>query len=621
MQHPKTRAFALLAIVGTQIGSHASAGGIERFCSGLINTMVTERWASSNGIAWEVCGGPGTNPSPSAPGDYLAPGYPPLTSPLVQALTPSQRPMTQSIFRAIAAWNTAGLSTAVPRVANFTFSTPTIVPNHRAIQDFINQPPEEMGFVPKAWWNTLNQPGGRADNINTITMWDGPSTFATMGGPQVLAATGVRPGALGAIAEVDIAINARMGPATTGPRYWSFVEENASLGVTLATRTDFNPNTPTFTDPVFGYVDLEGLLVHEFGHFAGLGHTLVDATNLGSVSTFPTMFSEAQNEPFATTVSTLTLNGWVTAPADASVTAVKGILGRSGRTLETDDLFAIAEGYPLTASNPYWQQTGQLAGTIVTSTGVAQPGVAVTAVSATQPDLVRVGTVSLAGGSYRITGLPPGSYYVKIETVDRGYFGAYFQELDVPNFVQTPFNGGCLNQLPFFGTEWFNSTGGSDEPLTETSNTTATPVTVTAGLTTTANLRMNTQPNNLRVRQVLPPTTPPSPQPFASGRGVRARVGDNLLFVADGMPAGTVAVLVLDVAHTMIPFGTDLIEVNPVNPVVSLTAIADATGTANFASTVPATAARANFFAQVGYVNATGGISFTNSVNVWVAQP
>ena len=594
---------ALLGFLAcSQLASLARAGGIERFCVAPSGTQVTERWLNPNNVNWRVCGGPGQAPAPAPVGNYLAPGYPPSLATIVAQLPDNQRPMLQSLFRAIATWNNASISPAVPRVSNFSFATPTVA--NRVMAPYVpGLPAGEMGYAALSWWSR------GLDSQNTITLWDGESSFVGMGGPQTLAITGVFAGASGAISEADIVLNARMGPALTGPRFWSFVEDNAALNVTLATRLDFAPSTPTFTDPVLGYADLEGVLVHELGHFAGLGHTLVDATNVLNASTFPTMFAEAQNETFAATVSTLTAAGWVTHVANPAVTAREGILGRSARTLEFDDLFAIADGYPLPAGNPYWTQTGTISGFVQSTAGVLTRGVAVTAVSATQPDTVRVGTLTYAGGVYRITGLPPGQYFLKIEQVDRGYAGAYFPLFDVPNYVQGVQQAGCVPLPPLFGAEWFDSTGINESP-TETSNANATPVTVTAGVTTTANLRMNSFPNQLVVRN--------NTANVGSPRGIRAQVGQTVEFIVSGTSPGAPTLLGFDLQHTMIPLGTQMLEVNPV---ITFSAVADASGVARFSIPIQSTSARGNFIGQAGFLDPAGNLLLTNSVNMWIAEP
>jgi hypothetical protein len=464
-------------------------------------------------------------------------------------------------------------------------------------------------YAPIVNWNNSAGP----DNINEITLWEGDTSFpASMGGPGALAITSALANPLtGAITEADIALQART-PIGGTQTYWSFTEDNVALAATFATKGNFSPTTPTFTDPILGYADLQGTLVHELGHLAGLGHTLVDATNVGASSAFPTMFCEAQSEPYSATVS-IPASGctFVTQPTTANLTSYHGRLAASARTLELDDLFAIADGYPVPAGDPYWVQTGSMSGIVRDASGAPVRGVSVIAVSASQPDTTRVGTLTYLGGTYTITGLPPGSYFVKIERVDRGVpgSGAYFMDLDVPNYVETAANSGCVNPLPAVSSEWFDSA----ESATETSNANATAVTVTAGATTTVNFVLNSLPNQLVVSLA-------GSMAQSSARGARttALPSATAYFYVSGVPPGGYVSLFFDVQHTMTLFSGQLVEVNPV---ATYSTFADPTGVAKFPISITKPMARTNFFGQAMWIDSFGNPQFTNSVNLWISDP
>lgn len=604
---------ALTALAFVGIASESNAGGIERFCAPGFS-QVTERWSTSGPLPWAVCTGPASGNT----GFYSAPGYPPiglsLSCPFIGSLPDNQKPAFQSIYRALAVWNGATVPTVGTPASAFSFAVPASA-TKRPLAINPNLPASEGGYVPHAWWSAL---GAGLDGVNEITLWDGPSTFpANMGGPGALAITGVAANANGIITEADMAIPARMTLTPTGGGVaranWCYVEDNTAIGVTLGTRSNWTQ--ATFTEPLFGYVDLEGLVVHELGHVAGLGHSLIDGVNIGNTSNFPTMFGEAQNEAYSATISVANGCGsYLSFPTNTANTAVQGILARSARTLELDDVFAIAEGYPLPANAPYWAQTGRITGTVVGAPGQTFPGMSIVAVNAAQPDALRVGTLSYFGGAFAIQGLPPGTYYLRMEAVDKlsaANPAAYFLESDVPNYVQSAANWGCVPNPPQqFGAEWFDSTG-TGESTTETSNANATPLTVTAGGTVTVTFRPNNLPNQLRAS-----TTGSAAQ--STWRGVRVNPGNTVDFFVSGLPAGGFAGLSFDVQHTFFPFGSQLVEINPV---VNFSATADAAGVARFTLVIDPSWARSNFMAQAFFVDAAGNILLTNSINMWVRGP
>jgi hypothetical protein len=198
---------------------------------------------------------------------------------------------------------------------------------------------------------------------------------------------------------------------------------------------------------------------------------------------------------------------------------------------------------------------------------------------------------------------------VKIELVDRGPAPAYFREFDVPNFVQSPANWGCVNPLPTPASEWFDAA----EAATEASNANATAITVTAGATTTANLVINSLPNQLFVSAT-------GSLAQSSPRGVRvpATAGTNVDFFVTGVPPGGFATVFFDLAHTTIPFGAQIAEVNPV-AVFSTTA--NGAGVAQFTIPITPGLARGNFLGQAAFIDAAGNVQLTNSLNMWVTGP
>lgn len=189
-----------------------------------------------------------------------------------------------------------------------------------------------------------------------------------------------------------------------------------------------------FQQPVDGFADVEGVCVHEFGHAAGLGHSVVDSEVAQDSSLVPTMYPYAQTESFSGTLVQQVgcSSSGIQGVADPSGTTFGGILGRSARTLEPDDVAAINRGYAQPALDSVY---GAIEGSVSLFSTVA--GVSVVAVSVSQPDKVRIGTLTyhrfpLTGPkTFRLSGLPPGEYCVFAEPIDLGYIDAF----SVPGYV------------------------------------------------------------------------------------------------------------------------------------------------------------------------------------------
>jgi hypothetical protein len=602
------------------------AGDPEHFCTA--GTPYTEAWPPGTQVQWELCHGQATLQS-------VAPGFPRMIDnsqpgmvfcPYAPSL--SDHPGFQSLTRAIDAWNSA----CTPGGRCTTFSLATL-PNQ--YQPAGGPGPCPAGTILNPW-----------DTFNRVSLFEPLSTFGGVGFEFVLAITVVTTNVTwtsGVITDADIAFQA-LGDCST--QNWSFVEENAALGMTFATTLSGLP-----PQPALGYVDLQGAAMHEFGHFAGLGHSMVDSTAASNGTQFPTMFDTAQVEPFKTTVRlppaavncsvSSTFSTWPQFLADGTNTIVGGILGRSARDLTDDDEHAIVNGYSGVSSPTF----GSVSGIVYNDSFTTQPGAHVVLFRDGQIDKTAVGTFAYTNGAFRFDGLLPGTYYMYTEwpEIDRTGVGGpsngfYWLTGGVPNFIFPVFapGFGCVASLPngtFYQYEFFDNA----EPSFSERAMTASPILVTAGANQVADIAcpLRSQafdPDTLRVRDDLLTT------PRWSSRGVRLErststttLPRSVTFRAEapsGVFDGDVVTLYLDYARNPV---IDNGQMRLVTGAASVTAIPGqrvgvvSGGFAEFQVTIRRADALRNVFAQAVFADSIGGGMtqniWTNPVNVWVASP
>lgn len=145
-------------------------------------------------------------------------------------------------------------------------------------------------------------------------------------------------------------------------------------------------------------------------------------------------------------------------------------------SLKPDDAAAMSVLYPAAG---YLNSVGTIAGTITDQEGNILSGVNVVAVNAANGDVYSTVSDYYSGdngrfvnsfspaGSYRIEGLPPGEYYVRIEPIN-----PYFTGGSLVASYETPVNTDVWR-------EWYNGENESGNMLTDNSNE-KTAVTVTA---------------------------------------------------------------------------------------------------------------------------------------------
>lgn len=196
----------------------------------------------------------------------------------------------------------------------------------------------------------------------------------------------------------------------------------------------------------FPLADFEGVTFHEFGHYSGMGHTVVNGQNIALGDTSgPTPF-----------------NTYGQSPGDQTETMYPFALQGGGQiTPHADDIAYFSFMYP---SDTYFAESGTIVGQILTPSGEPITGVNVIARNVADPFVDAVSAISgdrEGSGIYTLNGLTPGAAYtVHVDQILQG------------GFSTTPV------ALP--GPEEFYDAGESNDATVDDPSV-ATPVVVAAG--------------------------------------------------------------------------------------------------------------------------------------------
>jgi hypothetical protein len=216
-------------------------------------------------------------------------------------------------------------------------------------------------------------------------------------------------------------------------------------------------NGPSFGDPVAA----KDVMVHEFGHYTNLAHTVVNGQILG----FDDTSGPTPNNTFGTPLVTVieTMYPFYFGPISGT------------QTLEKDDVSSVSQLYPAAT---FAATTGTIAGAIKASDGTTRlSGVNVIARNVLAPFLDAVSAVSgdftdgtaqsdPVVGTYRLRGLTPGAQYaLYVDQILAGGFST--PPITLPN-VEEFYNGAAES-----------SNGATDDPSV------FTPIASVAGVPTT----------------------------------------------------------------------------------------------------------------------------------------
>ena len=199
-------------------------------------------------------------------------------------------------------------------------------------------------------------------------------------------------------------------------------EQDAVTGQVIAADIFFNAgfNWSASAGSLPGRFDLESIGVHEIGHLYGLGHSAIGETEIVNGGTAEegrrVLGKRAVMFPIAYPTGNL-----------------------EDRTPEADDIAGISDLYP---ASGFSATTGAISGR-VTLNGVGVFGAHVVAFNSTNGAMVSAFTLN-PQGDFAMLGLKPGVYIVRVEPLDDGDVGSFFDE-DTP--VNTNFRVGYHTKL------------------------------------------------------------------------------------------------------------------------------------------------------------------------------
>ena len=202
----------------------------------------------------------------------------------------------------------------------------------------------------------------------------------------------------------------------------------------------------------FTFAQFKSTFVHEFGHFLGLDHTQINASFVHD--------KIVENDIYVPTM-------YPTSTDDDAALA----------DLNPDDIAAFASFYPVAS---FAASTGSIHGSVLGLNGFAVRGVNVVAIDSADTLMKQYSTVTdyfaQNTGDYVLTGLPPGSYWVRIEPIRPTFYGTS----GVGPYAGYP---GDVSFADPIDPEYYNGAGESGDPQSDTASSRVI-VHVVAGVTT-----------------------------------------------------------------------------------------------------------------------------------------
>ena len=215
------------------------------------------------------------------------------------------------------------------------------------------------------------------------------------------------------------------------------------------------PAPVTFTPEQF-----KSTFVHEFGHFLGLDHTQINALFVSD--------GNAANDIYIPTM-------YPTSTDDDAALA----------DLNPDDIAAFATIYPVLT---FAASTGSIHGNAIRADSSAVRGANVVAIDISDTLMKQYSTVTdyffTNTGEYTVPGLPPGSYWVKIEPIRSKFYGGS----SVGPYAGYPKDISFVNPV---APEYYNGSGETWDPQLDTASSRVAVQVVAGAVTDSINFLAN----------------------------------------------------------------------------------------------------------------------------------